>query len=145
MGDVSQILGRLENEKNESGKRDDRRQNGKPQQEWQLMQSKAVEVGDRTTNVRVQRRGALFSLGFVNNEGRPSTITAPAGVLKASREELITQFIAGLDAIEAADAEHQKRVAEKKPNGGGGNGPVEVRHTGKTERERQKKLNRNKA
>lgn len=143
MGDVSQILGRLDEKKNEG--RDDRRPGGKPQQEWQLMQSKAVEVGDRTTNVRIQRRGALFSLAFVNSENRPSAITAPAGVFKAAREELIAQFIAGLDAIDIADAEHQKRVAEKKPNGGGGNGPVEVRHTGKTERERQKKLNKNKA
>lgn len=141
MGDVSQILGRLESEKKESGSR----QNGKPQQEWQLMQSRSVEVGDCNTNVRIQRRGALFSLGFVNNEGRPSTITGPAAVLKTAREELIAQFIAGLDAIEAADAEHQKRMAEKKhaPNPGGPS--VEVRHTGKTERERLKKLNKNKA
>lgn len=145
MGDVNQILERIESKAPPSGGKG-RDGDKRPQLEWQDVVVKSVPVGERSTNVKVAKRGAVFGISFCNADGRPTSASGNATDLLAAKDAILAEVSAAFDRVAEEDAKFQKFRAEreKKQNGGGFGGPAVVRATGKTERERQKKLGKHK-
>lgn len=139
MGDVNQILERVQ-----AGSQSERPpQSNRDRPTPVELQKKPVKVGDRDCFVKVDRMGSNFQVMFANIMGRPGMLSGKAAALAEARERVLAEVNAAFDLIAAEDAKFQQRSAERDGKRQGG-GPAQVRATGKTERERQKKLNRNK-
>lgn len=107
------------------------------------MQLRTVkESGHRITSVLLSRKGGVFGLSLVNENGFNTKLTGNAEEIEGLREKFIAEVNACFDTVKEESERFQKAKAEREARNGGGHGPVQVRSTGKTERERQKKLNR---
>lgn len=139
MGDVNQILERVQ-----AGSQGERApQSNRDRPTPVELQKKPVKVGDRECFVKVDRNGSNFAIMFANIMGRPGMLSGKASTLAEARERVLAEVSAAFDLVAEQDAKFQQRSAERDGKRQGG-GPVQVRQTGKTERERQKRLNKGK-
>jgi hypothetical protein len=113
-------------------------------QDWVEVRNTSVDVGSHSVSVRTARRGGLFSVGFANTDGRPTFVTGSPEALKNALAGLVAELQTALDEVQKMDEAHKAKV-DSRASGMPKHGGVQViRVTGKTERERQRRLNKGK-
>jgi hypothetical protein len=117
------------------------KKDSRPVQDWINLKETAIQVGANQLRYLVQRKGRNYRQGFVDATNRPTTLYGDAESLLAAQEDITTAIVGGFNCIAADKAEHVAKQGARKEFGG----QPEVRHTGKTERERLKRVGKNKA
>lgn len=139
MSSVKDILDRVE--ENKSGGKQARMHT---KQDWVEVRNTSVDVGSHSVSVRTARRGGLFSVGFANTDGRPTFVTGSPEALKNAFIGLMTELQQAFDEVQKMDEAHKAKAESRSSGANNGGGVQIIRVTGKTERERQRRLNKGK-